>query len=277
MTLELELRTPAGEPVRHTIDAPVSLGGSRSDGIHAPGLPPAALELEPCPTGIVLVNRVAGLRVSGQPVAPGGRRLLRPGEHALILGIDLTVAAPPRAVMADGTRAAAAAVLRQAALGLGDQRGPALLVLDGPAAGTPLPLRDEQVIGRGRSARLRLVDPATSRRHARLRLVPGGATVEDLGAKNGVRVNGVRLEPGPAQLHPGDVLTVGETTLAFQSPDAAAPARRPVAPRTAEPRGAARGPRPGPRVPFAREPLAPLLWAVLLAVVAAGLLAAACG
>jgi hypothetical protein len=270
MLQQVLLSADGGEPLRHEVDAPLSVGGSRADALRVPGLPPGALRLEPLATGVVLVSRVPGLRVGGKQVPAGARRLLRPGEHAVLQSLDLAVALPPPL---EGTRAAAAALLRDAALG--GAPGPTLVVLDGPDAGTPLPLRGDQVIGRGRSARLRLIDPATSRRHARLRLLPGGATVEDLGAKNGLRVNGVRVEPGPIPLRPGDVLTVGATSLAYQSPEGAAAGPTPSPAPPPRPARRARRLLRAPRIPFAREPAAPLLWAILLAAAAAGLLAAA--
>ena len=54
---------------------------------------------------------------------------------------------------------------------------------------------------------------------ARFELGPEGATVEDLGAKNRVKVNGVRIERRPLLLRPGDLITVGETDLAVQTGD----------------------------------------------------------
>lgn len=58
-----------------------------------------------------------------------------------------------------------------------------------------------------------LVDATTvSRRHARIVVVAGTATVEDLDSTNGTLVNGKRLS-NPAQLGPGDVLSLGSETL----------------------------------------------------------------
>lgn len=74
-------------------------------------------------------------------------------------------------------------------------------------------------MGRGQGSDLSLPDLVTSRRHARLAVGPDGrATVEDLGSKNGVRLNGARLPPGPAPLRPGDQLRIGETELQFEDP-----------------------------------------------------------
>jgi pSer/pThr/pTyr-binding forkhead associated (FHA) protein len=118
-------------------------------------------------------------------------------------------------------------------------------------------------VGRGRAASVRLRDPQASRAHARVRLGADGASVEDLGAKNGLRVNGVRLERrAVVPLAPGDELGVGETLLAFEAPGAAS----------------AEGPAPAaPRTGGTRRRAAPthLAAAALLALSAAALLVAA--
>jgi pSer/pThr/pTyr-binding forkhead associated (FHA) protein len=56
-----------------------------------------------------------------------------------------------------------------------------------------------------------------SRRHARIRLVDGRYTVEDLGSTNGTYINrGKRLLPGMSQpIADGDELIVGKTFLRF--------------------------------------------------------------
>jgi hypothetical protein len=193
-------------------------GGSLADGVRLSGLAPAALRLEPCPAGVVLTPAVAGLRVAGHPVAPGTRRLLRAGERAEVGGLALRL----DGAGLDGTRAAAGALLAGAV-----HAGPSLVVLTGPAAGARAPLRGTVVLGRGRRARLRLPDPQVSRRHARVRLRGGRAVVEDLGSKNGLRVNGVRVERRPVALAPGDVLALGGTAVALEDP-AFAPAPPPA-------------------------------------------------
>ena len=201
------------EPSCRVVDGITTVGGSRADGITVPGLSPAALRLEPCAAGLVVTPATAGLRLAGHPVAPGSRRLLQPGERAVLGGLGLELL--PR--QADGhTRFGAAALLREAVDGRVLPPGPHLIVLTGGDAGERVPLPGELVIGRGRGAGLRLRDPAASRRHARVRTGPAGATVEDLGAKNRLRVNGVAVERRPVPLRPGDRITIGETELAYQ-------------------------------------------------------------
>lgn len=138
------------------------------------------------------------------------------------------------------TRLAAGALLRGDALA-----GPHLFVASGPEAGRRIPLRPSQTLGRGPGADLRLDDPCASRLHVRLVLGRGGCVAEDLGSKNGVRVNG-RLRGGRRRrLAVGDELTVGETRLvlttglldavAREAPRSAAPAPSPGEPRAGRP------------------------------------------
>ncbi len=142
-----------------------------------------------------------------------------------------------------------------------------------------LPLSEVVTVGRGVGADLSLRDPGASRRHARLAVgADGGATVEDLGSKNGVRLNGVRLPPGPARLLGGDRLRIAGTELCFVDPLEAllGPAAPPALPDQ-EPRPPPPGAEPPRALPG--KPAAPLLaaGAVLLAAGAALLACAAAG
>ncbi|HVZ88370.1 MAG TPA: FHA domain-containing protein, partial [Polyangia bacterium] len=79
----------------------------------------------------------------------------------------------------------------------------------------PLPTE----IGRDPAAGIPLRDPAVSRRHALLRAEGDMVLLEDAGSRAGVRLGGVRLEPGAAlPLRGAGQLTVGTTTtLRFQA------------------------------------------------------------
>lgn len=225
------------------MSAPATAGGSRADGIVVPGAPPASALLVPVAAGVVIEASAPGVRVAGHAVAPGTRRLLRAGERAEIGGASLELeAAPP----ADSTRVAAAALLRDAAAGADPIAGPRLVVLTGPAAGVRHALGAEETIGRGRAASIRLRDPQASRVHARIRLGTDGATIEDLRSKNGLRLNGVRVDRCPAPLRAGDEIGIGDTALAVEgvAPDARAGA---VASAAAAPSPASPPPRQGPR------------------------------
>jgi hypothetical protein len=199
-----------GQPAEpREVSTPVRAGGSNADDLLLPGCPPGALRLVPCAAGVVAEAVAAGVRAAGRPLPPGARRLLRAGERVEVQGV---------AIALDGdderTRASAGALLREAAAGAGSLAGAHLVVLSGPAAGARHPLGEDQTVGRGRAATIAIPDPQASRVHARIRMGPQGATVEDLRSKNGVRVNGVRIERRPFPLEPADEVTVGETALA---------------------------------------------------------------
>lgn len=67
-------------------------------------------------------------------------------------------------------------------------------------------------IGRSSESQLSLDDPLVSRRHAILVVRGETIEVEDLGSRNGVLVNGVRVAK-PTRLVDGDILTVGQQQL----------------------------------------------------------------
>jgi len=161
-----------------------------------------------------------------------------------------------------GTRAAAGALLRVAAAGVEPVAGPHLLVLSGPSAGERLALGAEQTLGRGAGADVWIPDPLASRLHARVRIFAGGATVQDLGSKNGLAVNGRRLR-GARTLAPGDEIALGGTTLAFSDPLASA-ARSGTRATSAGPVGRP----PGGGIPWLAAAVLLLLGAVALALAA---------
>jgi predicted component of type VI protein secretion system len=68
------------------------------------------------------------------------------------------------------------------------------------------------VVGRSAGCQLSLDDPLVSRRHALLVVSREMVTVEDLGSRNGVVVNGDRVA-GRRPLHPGDKITIGSQEL----------------------------------------------------------------
>lgn len=79
-------------------------------------------------------------------------------------------------------------------------------------------------IGRAPENRIVLTDSSVSRQHARLFTRDDAWWVEDLGSKNGTKVNGNLIE-GPKRLKQGDGLQVGSFQLVFSSETASASAR----------------------------------------------------
>jgi two-component system, NtrC family, response regulator AtoC len=92
------------------------------------------------------------------------------------------------------------------------------------------PASGDIVIGRSETADLRIDDGSVSRRHARVVLDGGTATIIDLGSHNGTYVNKVRVT-GRRSLQPNDVIRIHKATLIFHELVAGAQ----VAPSTAVP------------------------------------------
>jgi pSer/pThr/pTyr-binding forkhead associated (FHA) protein len=82
-----------------------------------------------------------------------------------------------------------------------------------PHSPVALPARGEVVIGRGRENALRLPDPDTSRRHARILCEAGRYRVQDLASTNGTFVNGERIQEH--DLAPGDRIRIGANRITF--------------------------------------------------------------
>ena len=70
----------------------------------------------------------------------------------------------------------------------------------------------EYVLGRTPTSEIFLNSPGVSRRHARIRVSAGRATLEDLGSKNGTFVGDERVD-GSRSLCDGDVIGVGSVKL----------------------------------------------------------------
>ncbi len=78
--------------------------------------------------------------------------------------------------------------------------------LDLPQGGT--------IIGRSLDCHLTLEDPLVSRRHARIVVDEHGARIEDMGSRNGVRVNGAVIRE-PVALRNGDRVRIGTQDFVF--------------------------------------------------------------
>ncbi|MCC6901352.1 MAG: FHA domain-containing protein [Polyangiaceae bacterium] len=102
---------------------------------------------------------------------------------------------------------------------------PALLVKE-----HEVPLAEgDTIIGRGPDATISILGSLVSRRHAKLTSRDGRVTVEDVGSRNGVFVNGTRIA-SPVMLEEGDSLLIGTTQLTFflGTPDGTPPPKRSV-------------------------------------------------
>ena len=85
----------------------------------------------------------------------------------------------------------------------------------------------EVVIGRSPDCHITIEDPLVSRQHARIKVGEDSAEVEDLGSRNGVRINGRKIE-GPHALRDGDRIRLGTQELVFSAVQKKGRAARPT-------------------------------------------------
>lgn len=81
---------------------------------------------------------------------------------------------------------------------------------------------DEFVIGRSAECQLSLDDPLVSRRHAVIKIKRNVVSVQDLGSRNGILINGVKISAE----HPvvaGDKITIGSQEMRLLGEDATDP------------------------------------------------------
>jgi pilus assembly protein CpaF len=94
--------------------------------------------------------------------------------------------------------------------------GLTLEIVEGPGAGTAVPLQGPLEIGRDAAAGFRLDDEHVDPLHVRLTPADGGALVEDLGELGGTFVNDSELG-APTRIGPGDELQIGVTVLRLRT------------------------------------------------------------
>ncbi len=76
----------------------------------------------------------------------------------------------------------------------------------------------EFAVGRSADCQLSVDDPLVSRRHALFKVTRDGVTVEDLGSRNGVVLNGVKIE-GARNLRDGDRVSIGSQEMVLHQVD----------------------------------------------------------
>jgi DNA-binding winged helix-turn-helix (wHTH) protein len=88
------------------------------------------------------------------------------------------------------------------------------LIMDGRR----IPLQPgENILGRDALDGIAIESPSVSRRHARISVTTGPATIDDLGSKNGTYVRGERIAT-VVPLSDGDEVRVGVVVLRFRQP-----------------------------------------------------------
>ncbi len=94
----------------------------------------------------------------------------------------------------------------------------------------------ENIVGRDLTANVHLNYATVSRRHARLSVGPSGATLEDLGSKNGTTFDGQPITE-PTALRDGDRFACGHIILVYQESRTGYPTVTHVSRVGAPPRG----------------------------------------
>ena len=90
----------------------------------------------------------------------------------------------------------------------------------------PVPEHGTLTIGRGEECDVRIDDPSVSRVHARL-VLGDAPVIEDLESRNGVRVEGRRLEPrSPVPIFSGRPVEIGSAVVVLRLPNDRDEARR---------------------------------------------------
>jgi len=89
----------------------------------------------------------------------------------------------------------------------------ALICLTGDAPRRFALTKNTVTVGRGPHCDLQILTHFVSREHARLTSNGGATLIEDLGSRNGVFVNSIRIER--RHLQQGDLVTIGETQFRF--------------------------------------------------------------
>lgn len=101
---------------------------------------------------------------------------------------------------------------------MGSQRlsNPTLSIVKGPHTGTTFVLDTPEItIGRDPSNSVFLNDMTVSRHHAKMHLVPGANSIEDLGSLNGTWVDGAIINR--AMLENGSTIQVGTFRMIFHT------------------------------------------------------------
>ncbi len=167
------------------------------------------------------LNSVHGTSINGTKLPKGEKRLLRNGDTILIAQFDVTfdrVAEVEEGEERTGhTRFISANVVRDVMHGLANTE-PYLRVMNGPLEGHKINVAaaQEYIVGRDETADIQLQDDLVSRRHVKIRRDWSGTSIEDLGSRNGIKVN--KKKTKHATLKDRDTIQIGNVKLLFIDP-----------------------------------------------------------
>jgi len=155
-----------------------------------------------------------GTQVNNEPLPQGEKRRLYNGDIIAIAQFDLSFATTVQ--MNTGTHAWRVDLSRPSQrLSIRLTENPYLRIMNGPNEGTRIELEEghEYIVGRTAEAQILLNTDLVSRKHAKLRRDLGGTHVEDLGSRNGIRLN--RKAIAAATLSDGDELEIGGIKMLY--------------------------------------------------------------
>ncbi|MBK8011483.1 MAG: FHA domain-containing protein [Deltaproteobacteria bacterium] len=167
-----------------------------------------------------------GTQHNGRRLHPGERRLLRDNDQIDIMSFNVTFKSASSTGLdrqpGEKTEALARRMVQEVLSSLDSSRTdlPSLRVMNGGSEGLRYELKDQQaevVIGRSPECDLAIDDQNMSRRHCLIKRSWHGFTAQDLGSKNGVLVNDVRID-GAKMLKDGDELQMGGVRIVFIDP-----------------------------------------------------------
>ncbi|MFK4835378.1 FtsK/SpoIIIE domain-containing protein [Microbacterium sp. ZW T2_14] len=175
--------------------------------LHRPGTP---VDLEVTADGTSTVGDLARTLVLADPA----NEIADPGAVTLAAAgaAGPRIVDPERAVAESGIRSGQTVQIVAAPAYVGDDAPAAVLrILNGPRAGSELPLRaGSNVVGRDRGADIVIDDALVSKRHARIN-VDAGIEIIDLGSANGLVMGGEQI--ARTGLGPDDVVLLGSTEV----------------------------------------------------------------
>ncbi|AFE06476.1 FHA domain-containing protein [Corallococcus coralloides DSM 2259] len=162
-----------------------------------------------------------GTKINGKSLPKGEKELLRNGDVIAIAQYDVrfdkVVEIAPD--VSDKTSFLARGILKDAMRGLAGGEERFLRYMNGPREGQRIEISEaqEHVFGRDeKEADVILKDDLVSRKHAKVRRDWSGTHVEDLGSRNGIKVNKKRVNR--KALKDGDELEIGATRFVYVDP-----------------------------------------------------------
>jgi len=199
-----------------------------------------------------------GTQVNNKKLQKGEKRLLRNGDTIMIAQFDVTFDRVAELLpSSEKTSFIARQAVKDVLKGLTAEK-PFLRVMNGKMEGQRLEIAEGQavVIGRDPICDLVLGDDLASRQHAKVRRDFSGTHIEDLGSRNGIKVNRKRVRT--RTLKDRDEVEVGGTRFLFLDPtevrEAPSLEPEPSLEMTNPPKAEAPEPEPAPEPPPEPEP-----------------------